>query len=69
MLTLYRSLADDVRQTLLDDVHLGPDRDFLQRHRHPHLASQVWIVEPVRPSNALVRDQLEVLAAERVVYR
>jgi hypothetical protein len=54
------------RDALLHDVHLGADRDLLQRDRRLHLAGEVRVVEGVGVANALVRHQLEVRAAERV---
>src|SRR5690606_14426201 len=54
---------NDVRNTLLDDVHLGSDAHFLQSDGDFHLAGQARIVEPVRVTNSLVRLELEVAAA------
>jgi hypothetical protein len=47
-------------------MHLRAAGDLAQRHRRHHLARQVRIVEGARVAQALVRHQLEVLAAERV---
>ena len=40
------------------------DDDRLERHRHLHFAGQVRVVEPVGVSDALVRREFDVLAAE-----
>src|ERR1700704_4306053 len=55
-----------VRHAGLFDVHLRTDQDFLQSHGHLHLAGQVRIVEKVRVTQALPRDELNIFAAEGV---
>jgi hypothetical protein len=50
----------------LHDIELGAAEHFLQGHRSAHLTRQVRIVELVGVANALVRDELEILAAEGV---
>ena len=63
-----RLRRDDIRQPRLHDVHLGPDNDFLQRDGHHHLARQVRVVEPIRPANPFVWNELQVFTAEGVAF-
>src|SRR5690348_590126 len=57
---------DGARNALLHDIDLRPEEDLLQRDGRLHLSGQIGVVEPVRVDDALVRHQLEELAAERV---
>jgi hypothetical protein len=50
--------------TRLHDVHLGADRDFLQRHRYLHFAGQVWIVELVRVAQVFTWGEVDTFATE-----
>src|SRR4029077_7514686 len=56
----------DLRQTLLHDVDFRADRDALERDGHQNLTGQIRVLELVGVTQALVRDELEVLAPERV---
>src|SRR6188474_1535015 len=56
--------GNDFRYALLHDVQLGAAGDLPEVHGHRDEAGQVGIVEFVGVAQALVRLQLEVLAAE-----
>src|SRR5882672_1409292 len=56
----------DIRQAFLDDADFRTERDFLQRHGYPDLTGQVGILELVGVAQALVGDEFNILATERV---
>src|ERR1700687_3264122 len=57
---------NDSRQAFRHDVDFRAERDFLQRHRHSNLTGQVRVLELVGVAQALVGDELNILATERV---
>src|SRR5581483_6858827 len=63
---IARLERNDVGHSLLHDVHLRADGHLPQGDRHPHLARQARVVEPVGVADALGARQLEILPAERV---
>src|SRR5262249_7400529 len=59
---------NEVRHARLHDIQLSADGYLLQRHSHLHFAGQIGIVESVRVAQAFTRDELDILAAERVAF-
>src|SRR5258708_5172824 len=57
---------NDIRQAFLHDADFRTERDFLQRHRYSDLTGQVRILELVGVTQALVGDEFDILATERV---
>src|SRR5512146_93374 len=57
---------NDIRDALLHDMELRPDRYFLQGYRHLNIAGQVGIIELVRVTQALVGNELDIFAAKRM---
>ena len=57
-------LRNDVWQPFLDDVQLGADLGFSQAHRDAYLAREIWIIEPVRVTEALIGHKFEIFASE-----
>ena len=53
-----------VGQAILHDVQLGADRHRPQRYCYLNFSRQIWILESVRETQALIRNQLNICAAE-----
>jgi len=61
---IARLSGNDSGYAFLHDVQFRATRNFFERDRRLHFASQIWIVKFVRVANAFVRRQFDIRSAE-----